>query len=600
MALPTTKTGVAVHSLPPNGHGEARGPDPSAPAPESMPASVPESGPSPLRHHLTNFLIALSAACLCFIRRWYDLERLEPKGLGYLRAGPIDRTLLTATAASVLILAGIFWLAWTWVERHPTTFRRRLGHVVFLLVMLSSLESVRRYWNSEIDRFDWGSNLALAVLEGLLACGLFLVFFGRPRILLAARRVALLLTLLLPALVFDFAGSILNPGNAEGYANQPSLPMLPVSSSRPRLIWVIFDELDERFSFDARPADLELPELDRLRSESVAASRATETSSWTAVAVPSLISGRVFATARMVDAGTLKLRPEGDKTEVDWRNEPNVFKSARQLGVNAALVGWHHPYCRVLGDELVRCYSLPSSHSTTALEQEIRAARKGVVKAVPDLFWRAGLNLVDLFRPADRSVSERSNEAAVQTEQQQQYFGLRDHAYQDAADPQLGLVFAHLPTPHMFPIYNRRARNFDLRGARDYFDNLALVDRTVGELRRTLEEAGLWDRTAILLTADHGFRPDNWRGRTGWTEEFDRLTAGGTSLTVPLILKLPGSSRGVTFDGQISNVVAGDLALAVLKGAVSTPAQAVDWLGRHAKTRESAAVTALSQTPPTR
>ena len=37
------------------------------------------------------------------------------------------------------------------------------------------------------------------------------------------------------------------------------------------------------------------------------------------------------------------------------------------LGVNAALVGWHHPYCRVLGDELARCFAIPSSHSTTAL-----------------------------------------------------------------------------------------------------------------------------------------------------------------------------------------------------------------------------------------
>jgi hypothetical protein len=592
MALPTAKTDLTARdSLPGNGQGEARGPDASARTPEV----APKSGSSPLRHHLSNFLIALSAACLCFIRRWYDLERLEPRGLGYLRAGPIDRTLLAATAASVLILAAVFWLARTWVERHPTVFRRRLGHVVFLLVMLSSLESVRRYWNSEIDRFDWGSNLALAVLEGLLACGLLLLFFGRPRILLAARRVALLLTLLLPALVFDFTSSIFNPGNVEGYANRPSLPMLPVSRAAPRVIWLVFDELDERFTFDARPADLELPELDRLRAESVAASRATETSSWTAVALPSLISGRVFATARMVDAGTLKLKPEGDKTEVDWRDEPNVFKSARQSGVNVSLVGWHHPYCRLFGDELVRCYSLPSSHSTTALEHEIRAARKGVVSAVPDLFRRAGLNLLDLFRPADRSLSERSNEAAVQTEQQQQYFALRDHTYQEAANPNLGLVFSHMPTPHMFPIYNRRERNFDLRGARDYFDNLALVDRTVGELRAALEKNGLLDRTAILLTADHGFRPDNWRGGTGWTAEFDRLTAGGTSLTVPLILKLPGSSRGVTFDGQISNVVAGDLALAVLKGEVSTPAQAAEWLRRHARSRQSAAVAALSQ-----
>jgi len=530
-------------------------------------------------------LIALSAGCLCFIRRWYDLERLEPRALGYLRAVPPDRTLLLATVVAALIVTAIFWLAWTWVERHPTLFRRRLGHAIFLLVMLSALESVRRYWNSESSRFDTGSNLALAVLEGLLACGFVMVCFGRPRILFAARRVALMLTLLLPALAFDFTSDLFNPDEPEQFANRASLPMLPVSGDAPRVIWLVFDELDERFAFDERPADLDLPELDRLRSESVAARHALEISSWTAVALPSLISGRVFESARMVDARTLKLKPAGGGAEVDWRSQPNVFQNTRQMGRNASLVGWHHPYCRVLGDELVRCFALPSSHSTTALEHEIRAGHTGLVKAVPDLFRRAGLNLLDLFRTSEHSLSAQVNEAAVQREQQQQYFALRDRTYLDATDPSLGLVFAHLPTPHMFPIYNRRERNFDLRGARDYFDNLALMDRTVGELRAALETAGLWDRTAILVTADHGFRPDNWRGRTGWTAEFDRLTAGGTSLTVPLILKLPGRREHASFDTPISNVVASGLALAVLCGDVSTAGQATAWLEHHAQAR---------------
>jgi hypothetical protein len=549
-----------------------------------------------LRYHLINFLIALSAGCLLFIRRWYDLERLEPKALGYLRAAPIDRTLLEATALSVLMVAAVFWMAWTWVERHPTVVRRRVGHVVFLLVMLSSLESVRRYWNNEADHFDWGSNLALAILEGLLGCGIILLFFGRPRILKAARRVALLMTLLLPAVVFDFASSIINADGPESFAAPPNLPMLPASSSAPRMIWLVFDELDERFVFDARPAGLELPQLDRLRLESAVASKAIETSAATAVALPSLISGRIFASAQMVDSSTIKMKAEAGKPAMDWRSWPNVFQSARQMGLNAAVVGWHHPYCRLFGDQLVRCYALPSAHSTTALEHELLAAENGLGGTIVDLFRRVRLNLLDLFRDSAHSLSERDNEAAVQRKQQIRYFSLRDRTYGDAADPKLGLLFVHLPTPHMFPIYNRREGNFDLRGARDYFDNLALVDRTLGELRAVLEKTGEWDRTALLVTSDHGFRPDNWRGGTGWTPEFDRLTAGGASLTVPLMLKLPGAKAGsgMMFDGAISNVVSGELALAVLKGEVATNAQAVTWMTAHASQGQSAEVTALS------
>ena len=37
-----------------------------------------------------------------------------------------------------------------------------------------------------------------------------------------------------------------------------------------------------------------------------------------------------------------------------------------------------------------------------------------------------------------------------------------------------------------------------------YDGNLAKADREVGLLRRSLEEAGLWDRTVVIVTADHG------------------------------------------------------------------------------------------------
>jgi membrane-anchored protein YejM (alkaline phosphatase superfamily) len=153
------------------------------------------------------------------------------------------------------------------------------------------------------------------------------------------------------------------------------------------------------------------------------------------------------------------------------------------------------------------------------------------------------------------------------------------------------LLFVHFPTPHPFPIYNRRERNFNLRGPLDYFDNVALVDRTLGELRRAVERAGLWDQTAVLITADHGLRPGAWIGHLGWTRELDRLTGHESPVRVPFILKLPGQAPPAVqqppavIDTSFSNVLAGDLGLAVLSGAVSTPAQAAAWLNQHAGTK---------------
>jgi hypothetical protein len=535
------------------------------------------------RRQLTNGLTAFSLATLCFIRRWYDLEHLQPRGLDYFRSAPESVAFLESTIVAALLLAAVFWGAWLWVERSSSGRLRRFAQLGFLLALMFPIESVRRYWNSQTDQLDIGSNLALWVIEAILAAGVVALLFGNTRILMPARRVTLLLLLLFPALMIDFLMNRLGDEPAEAYLPRPPASLLPARGARaPRFIWVIFDELDQRLVFERRPAYLELPELDRLRAESVSANHAVETATFTAIALPSLICGRIFSNAQAVDAGTLEVVPQGSTKPVDWRSEPNVFTRARGLGVNAALAGWHHPYCRVLGDQLVDCLALPSFHSTAALAEEARASRDGVWKTVAWLFEWQLVNLRDMFRGGEDPGSERFRDAEIQRAQQRQFFQVRDQMYRDAADPRVDLLLAHIPAPHLLPIYNRREGNFHLDGHLDYFDNVALVDRTLGELRRAIEQAGLSGRTSLLITADHGLRPDAWIGRMGWTEELDRLTERQPPETVPFMLKLAGQKQPVQVEHAFSNVAGADLALAVLGGKVTTPVQAAAWLNQRA------------------
>jgi len=119
------------------------------------------------------------------------------------------------------------------------------------------------------------------------------------------------------------------------------------------------------------------------------------------------------------------------------------------------------------------------------------------------------------------------------------------------------------------------------------------VDRTLGELRAELEVAGLWDRTNLLITADHGFRPDMWRGRYGWTQNMESVSAKGASHLVPFILKLAGKQDHVVMDRPFSNIVSTDLAMAVLSGQISSASQAAQWIDR----REGSAQTSAAQHP---
>ena len=87
----------------------------------------------------------------------------------------------------------------------------------------------------------------------------------------------------------------------------------------------------------------------------------------------------------------------------------------------------------------------------------------------------------------------------------------------------------HFPIPHPFAIYDRQHADFALSSHTSYLDNLALVDRTVGEVRRTLERAGLWESTILMVTSDHPCA--NECGTTGydWTPEIaDLMSRGGS------------------------------------------------------------------------
>src|SRR5580704_2610433 len=93
------------------------------------------------RRQLTNGLTAFSLGTLCFIRRWYDLEHLQPRGLDYFRSAPESLAFLGSTIVAALLLAALFWGAWRMVERSSAPGLRQFARVGFLLVLMYPIES---------------------------------------------------------------------------------------------------------------------------------------------------------------------------------------------------------------------------------------------------------------------------------------------------------------------------------------------------------------------------------------------------------------------------------------------------------------------------
>ena len=156
--------------------------------------------PVPAKPHsrLGNALFCVSLACLCFIRRWFDLEILQVRALDFYRSAPRDSGLLFATLLSCSILALAFWLLTQLVRRADNPRLTAIARCVTLLTITYAIESMRRYWNSEFLLIDWSSNGILIALEFGLGLGAGMAVMGNSRILDVARSAVLLAAWLIP------------------------------------------------------------------------------------------------------------------------------------------------------------------------------------------------------------------------------------------------------------------------------------------------------------------------------------------------------------------------------------------------------------------
>ena len=106
--------------------------------------------------------------------------------------------------------------------------------------------------------------------------------------------------------------------------------------------------------------------------------------------------------------------------------------------------------------------------------------------------------------------------------------------------------------PHSQRLYRAAATDAyeigddDVRNARHaYFANIAYLDDWIGDLLGTLEKTGQLDRTAIVLTADHG---DMVGERGLWY----KMSFFEWSARIPLILRLPGQPGGRRVEAPVS------------------------------------------------
>lgn len=510
---------------------------------------------------LRRVLICLAFATWCFLDTW--VEYAEGSVDYFARFDPVRTVVIPILWIEVVIALGMWGL---WELARAKRLDAPILHFVFLAACLApagifsvALLRVLPFASTAWIRHPlfWPVTLALAVVPLAFIC-------RRPRtgsrlaggILLCSWPVLALV------LVQAVRGSLLFPFLS--YADGPLAAPLEGPAARVRVVWIIFDELSQTITFEGRPPGLELPNFDRLKRVSFYASAAESPANATTISMPSLIVGKRVLEAIPRGPGELRVRTEASAAEstVDWQSLPNVFDASRQLGYNTAVVGWALPYGRILNRSLTKCY-WTAGYLLAGAEEPSHP---------PPLLAAMADRLRLQFAALPLAGHLPGNFPGVYHRQQkiERFSWLCDRAAEMVSDPTIGLVLIHLPVPHPPAIYSRSAGVLTANGRIGYLDSVALADRTLGSLRQNLEQSGLWDRTALLVSADHGWRTSIWRGDAEWTNAEESASHQDTS-GVPFLLKLPGQVSGMQYARRFNTILTRELILGILSGNIDSP-----------------------------
>jgi hypothetical protein len=500
-----------------------------------------------------DFLAAFSFANLCYLRVWSEILTYGRSDT-YLMTTPPRPAEYIALMANVLLLALVCWGLGRVAQRVLTGRNIRFAEmalVVGLCIPLNALRSVLA------NQFPYLRSPLMELLgtRGVAVLGVLVALVGLVAVVWfhhgVSRAAIAVLATLSPFCAVTFGQAIWKAAHydAAEFANKLPAPMIPQTKKVPRVVWFIADEWDYRLTFVDRDATLKLPEIDRLRAGSIFLDQAHPPGWETPISIPGYYAGRIVDRVRYDGPRELQIAFKDHLSLEPWSREPNVFERARQLGANTALVEWFHPTCRVLnGLSYCRWWPMSMQHNSM------------------------GDGFLEILRHQTRSLFETNilslfGQSLSGEQHTRVYRAMLGDAEKLAIDPDFALTLVHLPIPHAPFVYNRRTGEFTLGNepVRGYVDALALLDRTVGEIRGIMERAGVWDATTVIFTSDHSFRE---------AETFD----GKADERIPYLLKMSGQKDGISYGRKFNSVLTGDLALAILRGEVGDAAAVVQWL----------------------
>jgi hypothetical protein len=389
----------------------------------------------------------------------------------------------------------------------------------------------------------------LAVLIGGLAwaCILLFLILRLPKFAVQLSRAgsSLLAGFAIFALVMTFQlvrATLWQPG-PQAFSHPIPVP----APNRPRLVWLLFDELADDPVFEHRDPSLHLPNFDRLRAETTLYTDVTPIAYRTTRAVPSLLLGRIVTDVTYTADNRYLVQFSDTSGWKPFDPRATLFGAAKQYGLTTSLVGWYVAYCPILVDVATDCYWSNADAQDRGPTSTSATFGQNVWFPLRILFEQA-------FAPhrAWDDVSLWNAEGHIAAVKD-----LRAHELDTVATSQADILYLHIPAPHPPGFWDRRALVFAPGGS--YLDSLDYSDRLLGQILDELKKQPRWAETTLIVHGDHSWRTRMWRPLPGWSAEDERVSRGGHWDSRPLLLiHSPGQQSPQTVDAPTSIMLVHD------------------------------------------
>ncbi len=330
-------------------------------------------------------------------------------------------------------------------------------------------------------------------------------------------------------------------------------PVPAASPGKPRLVWILFDELGYKYAFAARDPSLHLPNFDRLRRESTLYTDVIPVAYYTTHAVPSLLLGRVVTDVEYTQSNRYLIRVKGSSTWEPFDVDASLFGMAKRQGVTVAITGWYIAYCPIFAGVATQCY-------WSNRDAQDRGPTSLNASFAEDVWFPLRVMTEQSLWPS-RAWTDMADWNA-----ENHILSVKDisrHALAMLAGSQADIIYLHIPSPHPPAFWNRTTGTFAVGGS--YLDSLDYTDRLLGQMLDMLEKQPRWASTMLIVQGDHSWRTGMWRPLPGWGAEDERASHGGQWDPRPVLLihaagqQNPGTVAAPTSILHVHDAVAAEI-----------------------------------------